>query len=48
MTSALVPIWILGAPFIAIMVLSSIFSGGSSALSSSDRTDIRGERLSPR
>jgi hypothetical protein len=33
MTSALVPIWILGAPLIALIVLSSMFQSGTSAMS---------------
>lgn len=47
MTSALVPMWILGAPLIAIIVLSAIFAAGSSAMTH-ERDDLRGGRVSPR
>jgi hypothetical protein len=29
--SSFVPVWILGAPFVALLVLNAMFSGGSSA-----------------
>jgi hypothetical protein len=32
MTSVLVPMWILGGPFIALLVLNSLFKGGPSAM----------------
>ena len=32
MTSALVPMWILGGPFIALLVLNSLYKGGTSAM----------------
>jgi hypothetical protein len=37
MSGAWLPIWIIGAPFIGILVLSAIFKGGSSASTSVDR-----------
>ncbi len=37
MSGAWIPVWILGAPFVAIIVLSMVTQGGSSALTSGDR-----------
>jgi hypothetical protein len=37
MISALVPTWILGASFVALLVVNGIFNGGTSAMS--DRGD---------
>lgn len=31
MSGAFLPMWILGAPFIGILILSAIFKGGTSA-----------------
>ena len=33
---AWIPIWILGAPFVAVLVLSALFKGGSSAAARMD------------
>jgi hypothetical protein len=47
MSGAWLPIWIIGAPFIAILVLSAVYKGGSSASTNVDRDRDRGN-LAPR
>lgn len=40
MSGAWLPVWIIGGPFIGILILSAIFKGGSSASSNVDRSYI--------
>ncbi len=40
MSGVWLPIWIIGAPFIGILVLSALFKGGSSASTAVDRDSL--------
>ena len=37
MAGTLLPVWILGGPFLGIIILSAIYKGGTSASSNVDR-----------
>jgi hypothetical protein len=46
MNGAWLPLWIIGGPFVGLLVLSVIYNGGTSASSAVDRRSIGGSRRS--